>query len=84
MASRLRLIFEVENLSSASPATISRCGVLQVDRTLVILCHLGFEFASIYQFISAPRQRRILRRCGQTSAQLFAFSFDLKVLHRRS
>jgi len=31
MSENLKLVFEVENLNNASPATVSRCGIVYVD-----------------------------------------------------
>ena len=35
----VRFVFEVEDLSKATPATVSRCGVCHVDRGMVSLAH---------------------------------------------
>ena len=33
MTDNVRMVFEVENLNNASPATVSRCGIVYVSET---------------------------------------------------
>ena len=53
MSENLKLAFEVENLNNASPATVSRCGIVYVD-----VQDLGYE-SLIESFIAKRKSDSI-------------------------
>ena len=50
---KMRIIFEVSELSQASPATISRCGIVYVNDTIL---HFNNLITSYFLKVSLPPQ----------------------------
>lgn len=62
MAETVKLVFEVENLDNASPATVSRCGIVYVSQK-----DLGYE-AVLHQYLEKRKKKdtKILKHLIQT------------------
>ena len=59
MTDNVKLMFEVENLRNASPATVSRAGIIFVSETDLD----WFPVVDAWLLGQAPKQRAILRKC---------------------
>lgn len=55
LPSNVRIVFEVDNLNSATPATISRCGMVWIDHSLVSKTSLLSSL--VYQFKQSRLER---------------------------